>query len=76
MKKTLKQQLAEKENEARTVEKRIENLIKNKKYCNCLQERLHRIEKEIEELRRSIVNRRVWKNGIFKTLFGGLKWKM
>jgi len=34
------------------------------------------MKKTLADLRKSIANRRFWKKGIFKTLFGGLKWKI
>jgi len=34
------------------------------------------MKKTLADLRKSIANRRFWKKEIFKTLFGGLKWKI
>jgi len=34
------------------------------------------LDLEVEKLRVEIANKRFLKKGIFKTLFGGLKWKI
>jgi len=72
----MKKELAELEKERRILLKRLKYHIDNRIYCNCLQNRIYILEKDIADLRKSIANRRFWKNGIFKTLFGGLKWKI
>lgn len=72
----MKKTLAELEKERLIILKRIENHTASKRVCIGLKNRLYILDKDIEVLRKSIANRRFWKKGIFKTLFGGLKWKI
>lgn len=72
----MKKELAELEKERLIVLKRIENHTASKRVCIGLKNRLYLLDLEVERLRLKIANKRFLKKGIFKTLFGGLKWKM
>ena len=72
----MKKTLAELEKERLIILKRIENHTASKISCIGLKNRLYLLDLEVEKLRLETINKRLLKKGIFKTLFGGLKWKI